>query len=111
MGSDTMAATPEREAAGRLLVIDDDQASCRLVKAIFSSQGFEVVAAFDGPTGLERAAADRPELILLDLQLPELDGLQVLERLQTVAPLVPVVMLTGSRDVKNAVRATQLGAV
>jgi len=94
----------------KLLVIDDDDASCRLVKAIFAAEGVEVVMAHDGPAGLDRATADRPDAVLLDVRLPGLDGLEVLERLKAASPALPVVMLTASRDVKTAVRATQLGA-
>jgi DNA-binding NtrC family response regulator len=95
---------------GRLLVIDDDGASCRLIKATFAGEGLDVIAASDGPAGLEAAAANRPDVVLLDVGLPGLDGLQVLERLKAASPCLPVVMLTASRDVKVAVRATQLGA-
>jgi DNA-binding NtrC family response regulator len=93
-----------------LLVIDDDEASCRLVKATFGAQGFEVRAAHDAASGLQRASIDRPDVVLLDLRLPDLDGLQVLERLKSQVPALPIVMLTASRDVKTAVHAMQLGA-
>jgi DNA-binding NtrC family response regulator len=94
----------------KLLVIDDDSASCRLLGAIFKGHGFDVESASDGPSGLTQAAADPPDLVLLDLQLPGMNGMEVLERLKITAPSLPVVMLTGSVDVSNAVRATQLGA-
>jgi two-component system, NtrC family, response regulator HydG len=94
----------------RLLVIDDDDAGCRLVKAIFRDEGLEVLAASDGPSGLAMAQAHAADVVLLDLRLPGLDGLTVLERFKEASPLTPVIMLTGSRDVKNAVRAIQLGA-
>jgi DNA-binding NtrC family response regulator len=94
----------------KLLVVDDDEASCRLVKAIFAAEGVEVVMAHDGQAGLDRAATDRPDAVLLDVRLPGLDGLEVLERLKATSRSLPVVMLTASRDVKTAVRATQLGA-
>jgi DNA-binding NtrC family response regulator len=93
-----------------LLVVDDDQAGCRLVKAIFTADGFEVHAAHDGPAGLERARADKPDLVILDLQLPGLDGIEVLQRLKDQRPDLPVVMLTAHAEVRTAVRATQLGA-
>jgi DNA-binding NtrC family response regulator len=94
----------------KLLVIDDDEASCRLIKAIFKADGFEIVAAHDGASGLSKAATDLPDVVLLDLHLPGLDGLTVLEKFKATSPSVPVVMFTGSRDIKAAVRATQLGA-
>jgi DNA-binding NtrC family response regulator len=94
----------------KLLVVDDDEASCRLIGAIFKADGFEVIAAHDGPSGLLKAATELPDVVLLDLHLPGLDGLKVLEKFMASTPSVPVVMFTGSRDVKTAVRATQLGA-
>ena len=96
--------------SGTLLVIDDDEASCRLVKATFSSEGFDVIAAHDGPSGVSAVAAVQPDVVLLDLRLPGLGGLEVLERLKAASPSLPVIMLTASRDLKPAVRATQLGA-
>ena len=93
-----------------ILVIDDDAALCRLWKVLFGSEGIEVVAAHDGRSGLESAVAAQPDLILLDLRLPDMSGLDVLAELRTLVPDVAVVMLTGSRDIKSAVRATQLGA-
>ena len=51
---------------GKLLVIDDDEASCRLVKATFKAEGFHVTMAHDGPSGLERASTDRPDAVLLE---------------------------------------------
>lgn len=94
----------------RILVIDDDQASCRLIGAIFRSESCDVIAAHDGPSGIVAAASQHPDVVLLDLRLPGLDGMAVLERLKAESPLVPVVMLTGSHDVKDAVSAIRAGA-
>jgi DNA-binding NtrC family response regulator len=102
---------PHPEDMNRILVIDDNQASCRLVDAIFRAEGFDVLSAYDGPSGIAAVLSRHPDVVLLDLDMPGMDGMAVLERLRTEAPLVPVVMLTGSVDVKNAVRAIQLGAV
>src|SRR5579862_9598481 len=94
----------------KLLVIDDEEANCRLARAIFKAEGFEVVEANDGSSGLRQIATEHPDIVLLDLQMPGLDGLQVLEKVRASDPALPVVMLTASRDVKMAVKATQLGA-
>jgi DNA-binding NtrC family response regulator len=96
--------------ASTLLIIDDDDANCRLIKAIFTAEGMDVAAARDGQSGIDRARSDPPDVILLDLRLPGLDGLEVLARLKQEVPALPVVMLTAHQDVKTAVRATQLGA-
>ena len=94
----------------KLLVVDDEPANCRLVKAIFEAQGFDVIAAPDGQSALARVGADRPHVMLLDLRMPGMDGLQVLESVKTAIPDLPVIMVTASHDLKTAVRATQLGA-
>jgi two-component system response regulator HydG len=99
-----------RAMIGKLLVIDDDAASRRLIEAIFARQGVEIVAVQDGKSGLEAAAIHQPDVVLLDVRMPGLDGLQVLEKLRAANPSLPVVMLTGSRDLKTAIHATRLGA-
>jgi DNA-binding NtrC family response regulator len=96
--------------AGTLLIIDDDVPNCRLIKGIFSAESIEVTAAHDGQSGLDRARTHPPDVVLLDLRLPGLDGLEVLAKLKQEIPALPVVMLTAHQDVKTAVRATKLGA-
>jgi len=94
----------------RLLVVDDDPAIVRLLRAIFVREGFEVLTAADGEAGLVEAAAGDPQIVIVDLELPGMDGTQVLERLKESNPGLPVVMLTGRDDAKTAVRAMRLGA-
>jgi DNA-binding NtrC family response regulator len=94
----------------RLLVVDDDPAIVRILRAIFVREGFEVSAAEDGEAGVARALADGPDVVILDLELPKLDGIQVLERLTAAKPGLPIVMLTGRNEVRAAVRAIRLGA-
>ncbi len=94
----------------KLLVIDDDPASRRLIAAIFEGRGYEVLTAADGASGLERADEEAPGIVILDLELPDLSGIQVLERLRERAFAAPIVMLTAHADVKTAVRAIQQGA-
>jgi DNA-binding NtrC family response regulator len=94
-----------------ILAVDDDPINCRLVAAICRGEGLEVTIANDGPAALAAFSERTPELVLLDLQLPGMDGFAVLEQLHAKSPDTPVVMLTASTDVKHAVRATQLGAV
>jgi len=93
-----------------VLVIDDDPACRRLATAIFSSEGLSVVGAEEGGAGIEAARNLNPSVVLLDLEMPGMDGLAVLGRLQQVAPALPVIMLTADHDVRSAVRATKLGA-
>src|ERR1041385_5698450 len=94
----------------KVLVIDDDEMNCSLLRAIFRSENVEIVAAHDGPSGLQRVAEDSPDLIFLDLNLPGMGGLEVLEKVKAARPQLPVIMLTGDGEVRSAVRATKLGA-
>ncbi len=102
-----MAETPTH---GTLLVIDDEDAVSTLIERLFRRESFKVVRARDGRQGLELAARESPNVVVLDLNLPDIDGLKVLERLKAMAPTLPVVMLTGSLDLKTAIAATRLGA-
>ncbi|HTQ03286.1 MAG TPA: sigma-54 dependent transcriptional regulator [Polyangiaceae bacterium] len=94
----------------KLLVVDDDAASCRLIEAIFESEDIEVVAALDGTTGASRFHADAPDVVILDLHLPDGNGMEFLSRFVTERPQLPVIMLTAHNDVKSAVRAIRMGA-
>jgi DNA-binding NtrC family response regulator len=96
--------------AVKILVIDDDQIFCSLIKAIFLSENIEVIAAHDGATGLQFAAKENPDVVLLDVKLPGMGGLEVLEKLKSIDPNLAIVMITAFGEVKSAIRATQLGA-
>ncbi len=93
-----------------LLVIDDDELICRLIATIFEREVIKVVTALDGESGLDAAAAHRPDVAFVDLYMPGITGFDVLERLNVMSPAMPAIMLTGSRDVKDAVQAMRLGA-
>jgi DNA-binding NtrC family response regulator len=93
-----------------MLVVDDDPASCRLIRALFEPEGFDVSAAHDAKDGLARTARGDVEVVILDLHLPDTDGIEVLKRLREADPNLPIIMLTGHADVKTAVQAMQLGA-
>ncbi len=94
----------------KLLVVDDDEAGCRLLKAIFGPEGFEVLFAHDGRAGLERIRVDRPAAVLLDVQMPGLSGLEVLEALRSEPDAPPVVMLTAESGARMALKALRAGA-
>ncbi len=94
----------------KLLVVDDDDAIRRILSSLLRRQGLEVLEADSGRAALERVQADAPEVVVLDLQMPGMDGMTVLEKVRESHPSVQVIVLTASGDVKSAVRATQLGA-
>ncbi|HLF40149.1 MAG TPA: response regulator, partial [Acidimicrobiia bacterium] len=95
-----------------VVVADDNDDFRFLVRSVLDPRkGVAVIAeASDGIDAVSLVRRHQPDVVVLDVAMPGLDGLQVLERLKATTPSLPVVMLTGSHDVKTAVKATQLGA-
>lgn len=93
----------------RILVVEDDPDIWRSLDILFRRAGYETSWAADGREGLQRFAADRPHLVILDLSLPELNGWAVLERIRTVSQ-VPVVVLTARNLERDKVRGLLGGA-
>lgn len=97
----------------KLVIIEDDALLSRMYQTIFTSNNYEVVVATDGEAGLVQVRKHKPNLILLDIMMPKLNGLDVLKKLKADPEVrgIPVVILTnlaGSRDVETAL---SLGAV
>ena len=94
----------------RLLVIDDEQAICWGLAQLGRRLGHEVQVASSAEQGLELASRTRPDLVLLDVRLPGMDGLAALSRLRELAPAAPVVVMTAHGDLGTAVEAVRHGA-
>jgi two-component system nitrogen regulation response regulator NtrX len=94
----------------RVLVVDDEEAVRSSLRMIFEYEGYEVLLAANGPAGLKMAEQDSPDLVFLDIKMPQMDGLEVLKRLKADEPSPPVVILSGHGTVKTAVEAVKLGA-
>ncbi|MCC7409129.1 MAG: EAL domain-containing protein [Phycisphaeraceae bacterium] len=101
------------ERMQKVLVIDDSPMVHRLVRERLREEGVEFLEALDGGTGLRLAREGRPELILLDMNLPDMTGLEVCRRIQEDEGLrsIPVIFLTGSEDREVKLRAFEAGAV
>ena len=93
----------------RILVVDDEPKIVQLVRDYLERAGFAVSTARDGPEALMRAHSERPDLIVLDLGLPELDGLEVTRRLRRDSG-VPIIMLTARQEETDKVVGLELGA-
>ena len=96
-------------AAARVLVVEDDQTVAEVVTRYLEREGFTVESVGDGRNALARAAAQTPDLVVLDIMLPGLDGLEVCRRLRARAP-IPVVMLTARGSEEDKVLGLELGA-
>jgi two-component system, cell cycle response regulator len=98
--------------SGRVLVVDDIEINVKLLEAKLSSEYFDVLAAYSGSAALEIAEAELPDVILLDVMMPRMDGFEVCRRLKAnprTADL-PVVMVTALSDVANRLRGLEVGA-
>lgn len=93
-----------------LLVVDDEEVVCQACRRIFSRQGFQVEANTDARQGLACATEKDYEIILLDIKMPNMDGIQFLEHLRHKKPDVPVLIITGYPSIPNAASAMRLGA-
>jgi two-component system nitrogen regulation response regulator NtrX len=95
---------------GTILVVDDEPQILQTVAGILADEGFEVLTAPDGESALKLVAAGPPDLVLLDIALPGMDGLAALQELKRQYAALPVVMVSAYGSVENAVKATRLGA-
>ncbi len=93
----------------RILIIDDDHYSVRLTESALLEAGFDVLTAFDGLRGLKKAREEKPDLIILDIILPELNGLQILKFMRRESS-IPVIILTERSEVDLVKKALSLGA-
>ncbi len=96
----------------RILVVDDMPVNLRLLEAKLTAEYFEVITAADGPSALEMAASHAPDLILLDIMMPGIDGFEVAKRLKADANTqhIPIVMVTALTDSTDRVRGLEAGA-
>jgi two-component system nitrogen regulation response regulator NtrX len=94
----------------RILIIDDEDAIRSSLQMIFEYEGYDCLLAANGPAGLKIAEKEEPDLVFLDIRMPQMDGLEVLRKLRAEAGGPEVVILSGHGNVKTAVEATKLGA-
>jgi signal transduction histidine kinase len=100
-------------ASGRILVVDDQPANLRVVSTLLSRNGYDVVPAGTGNEALEQALAHTPDLVLLDMLMPGMDGFELLEEMRRHPSLqdMPVIFLTAAQDRELLLRAFDSGAV
>jgi len=94
----------------KVLVVDDEASVGEVLTDFFTSKGYEVICASGGLEGLSKAEKHRPDVILLDVRMPDLDGVTVLRRIREVNPWVGILMMSGNTDTDAAKETLQLGA-
>ncbi|MEX2441946.1 MAG: response regulator, partial [Pontimonas sp.] len=92
-----------------ILVVDDDLALSEMISIMLRSEGFDTVLAVDGPAALAQLEAGGPDLVLLDVMLPGLSGVDVCQKIREISG-IPIIMLTAKSDSADVVRGLESGA-
>jgi two-component system nitrogen regulation response regulator NtrX len=93
-----------------ILIVDDERGVRESIRSILQDEGYSVLEAADGQEGLGKAAADKPDCVLLDIWMPGMDGIEALTSLKQMDPDLPVVIMSGHGNIETAVKASKLGA-
>ncbi|HNQ01014.1 MAG TPA: response regulator, partial [Syntrophales bacterium] len=93
-----------------ILVVDDEESICQALHGILADEGYEVRTVGSGEEALKAIEEDPPDLVLLDIWLPGMDGLEALKIIKSENPQVQVIMMSGHGTIETAVKATKLGA-
>lgn len=93
-----------------VLVVDDEASIRRSIEVILKDEGISVIEAADGATAISMLIQHKPSLVLLDIWMPGIDGLETLKKIKEISPTTPVVMISGHATISTAVAATRLGA-
>ncbi len=103
---------PNKSNKKRVLLIEDEKMLSTMYATKFTKEGFDLIQAFDGEEGLEKATTVEPDIILLDIIMPKLDGFVVLKKLKQDATLkkLPVILLTNLGQDEDIKKGKQLGA-
>lgn len=94
----------------RILVVDDEASIVQSLSGVLEDEGYQVLSAGSGEEALKEIRKEPPDLVLLDIWLPGMDGLTVLERLKRTSPGIPVIIISGHGNIETAVKATRMGA-
>lgn len=109
-GNSDVASSDEFPATGTILAIDDDETTVGVLKDLLAISGYEVLTACEGREGMEVFAQNLTDLIITDINMPRMDGLEVLRHVRDIDDTVPVILLTGHGDLDYAMRALRRGA-
>ncbi len=104
------ASPAASERKPTLLVVEDDENISTMINLHFSRAGYIVKTAEDGLAGIQAALTDHPDVVVLDLMLPKMDGLAVCRELREKAPYIPILMVTAKDDVVDKVLGLEMGA-
>src|SRR5688500_1596608 len=97
-------------AKGHILLVDDEASILRALEGILADEGFQVIHARDGETALSLIQEQPFDVVLLDIWMPGMDGIQTLERMKAMQAGLCIIVMSGHGNIETAVKATKLGA-
>ncbi len=100
----------EGDLTKQVLLIDDSKLTRNKIASILKNLGFRVIEAEDGPTGLSLIETSQLDLIILDIEMPQMTGIEVLKKLKETGNTIPVIMLTGHADIEKVKQVMAAGA-
>jgi two-component system alkaline phosphatase synthesis response regulator PhoP len=109
-GAPDSVSQPPAIKRTRILIVEDEPAMVAGLRDNFEYEGYDVISAADGAEGLERALADDPDLVVLDVMMPRMSGLDVCKQLKAQRPSIPIIMLTARGQEIDKVVGLELGA-
>ena len=95
---------------GKVLIVDDAPDTLDIIQKLLSFEGYEVILAATGEEGVKKVEVEKPDVVLMDISLPGIDGTEALRRIRTINPIQSVIMLTAFATVENAIQALKEGA-
>ena len=94
----------------RILIIDDDATICLMLQGLLKRKGFDTDAVFSAGEAIKKLENNSFDLVLSDFRLPDFDGLELLQKIKSLHPIVPVIIMTSYADIRTAVNAIKMGA-
>lgn len=101
---------PEFNPKGKILVVDDDFMVCNFLERFLSKKSYQVTTANSGPEAIEVIKKERPHLVLLDIKMPGMNGIEVLKEIKKIDPTLGVILISAVQDEEIAQEAMKLGA-
>jgi len=106
----TSSTVPTKEGKGKVLVVDDAPDTLEIIQKLLRYEGYDVTVASTGEEGLKKVEEEKPDVVLMDINLPGIDGAEALKQIRMINPQQGVVMLTAFATVENAIYALKEGA-
>ncbi len=94
----------------KILIVDDDRDIVKIITTMLEGREWDITVAYNGMEALENVTANHPEIILLDIMMPEMNGIEVLKKIRKIDPEARIIMITAFGDVESYLDSMELGA-